>query len=87
MSYTLKQVDEAEARIRRECPDAHVARTNYDWSLSVALPDKSAAIILFDDREGGPAIMSDAQAIDRVIRWLKNGGRADPFFEIGLDRC
>lgn len=70
MSYTLKQVDDAEARIRRECPGAHVSRSNYDWTLSVARSDMSVAIVLFDASVSGPTIESDANAISAAIQWL-----------------
>ena len=45
--YTIEDVNAAEARIRRECPDALVARTDYDWSLSVAKADRSKGFIVF----------------------------------------
>ena len=73
MSYTLADVDVAERRIMACCPGAEINRYNYDFSLSVRSADKSLAIIVFDDREGGTAIMPKDGDLDRVIRIL-NGG-------------
>lgn len=67
MSYSLKDVDAAEALIRSEHPDAIIERGDYDWSLSVADKDwQSPGIILFQPRRddiGQPEIKSSTSFI------------------------
>lgn len=64
MSYTLQDVDAAEALIRSQCPSMPLSRGDYDWTLCISNRDKSAAVILFqcgDDNR--PEIKTDMEMI------------------------
>lgn len=47
MTYTLEDVDRAEAYIRSTRPDLLIARGDYDYSLSIANKPRHLAVVLF----------------------------------------
>lgn len=47
MSYTLHEVDEAEDRIRRECPNVITDRVDFGWGLYAAKDDQTIGFIVF----------------------------------------
>lgn len=68
VAYTMQQVNEAERRIRAECPYALINRGNYDWTLIVARPDKSEAFVVFDTGRDPFTVLGDVDAIIRALK-------------------
>ena len=77
MAYTLKEVNEAEARIRAEVPDAILSRTDFGFSLSVANGALTRAWIVYQAarRPGEREIKSSPKAVSTIIDLLK--GQSD----------
>lgn len=76
MSYTLADVKDAKRKILAAFPTARVEDwQDYGWRLTVAAPDLSGAIIVFQpEREeiGQPEVIGTAEA---AIGWLASHSR------------
>ncbi len=71
MSYSLKDVDEAEALVRSMRPETLISRDDYDWSLAVKDKDSTVAVILFQcGDETRPEIRSSLDDVRNVCFWL-----------------
>lgn len=71
VDWSLASVDEAVSRIRREAPEAILARTDYGFGLVVARGDLSEAFVVFcpfrQDRGFTRAFRGD---LDKIIQHL-----------------
>lgn len=66
-SYTLADVDEAERRIRAECPGAFVSRGNFDWTLAAMRGDWTRAYYVYDSGRNRPTVIGNIDAIIRLL--------------------
>lgn len=71
MDYTLKDVDDAEALVRRIRPDTLISRDNYDWDLAIRDNESRYEIVLFRSPRGeGPAIASTTEEIESICYYM-----------------
>lgn len=88
MTYTLKDVDDAEALVLAERPGTLTYRDDYDWGLVIRADENSThAIILFQcGDQYRPEIKSTPEEIRNICYWIGSQWTPEQIEKIKLTR-
>lgn len=85
MSYSMKDVDNAESLIRQLRPDIMISRGDYDWALSICDKDRTCAFIVFrPEMDGRDEISSTLDQIRDLCFFFGSQWTAEEALRLGV---